>query len=245
MRLLISTGGKGERLYPLTKDIPKPMVHICGKPVLHHLVDWAKKNEINEIIMLNGHKAEKVVDYFKDGSSFQIKIIHSNEPQRLGSGGAVRYAKKYIEKRCAYISGDVICEVDLKKMEKFHETKNAHITVLTHKSSHPDDSDILKIDSGNKVTHFISKNDDHTNAGDLTNTGLCIFEPSILNVIDAIEKEEFNIENDLYTLILKRGMGMYAYFTNEFIADIGTFERLKKCEEYLTTKNNTITPQVF
>ena len=57
MRLFISTGGKGERLYPLTKDIPKPLVNIAGKPILHHLVDWAKGQGISDIVMMNGHIA--------------------------------------------------------------------------------------------------------------------------------------------------------------------------------------------
>src|SRR3989344_4104118 len=85
LKLFIAAGGKGERLYPLTKDIPKPMVPICGKPVLHHLVDWAKENNICEIIMLSCHFSEKIIDYFKDGREFGIKIHHSSDPYPLGS----------------------------------------------------------------------------------------------------------------------------------------------------------------
>lgn len=228
MRLFINTGGKGERLYPLTKDIPKPMINVKGKPILHHLVDWAKKNNINEIVMMNGYKAEKIIEYFGDGSKFDIPIKHLIEPYPLGSGGPLRYAKHYIDGTFVYISGDLICEVNLTKMLEFHRKNNADITVLLHKSSHPSDSDILEIDENNKAIKFISKYEDHANAGDLGNAGLCIIEPIIAELMD---KESFNFENYLYPKILDKGLKMMGYVTNEKIEDIGSQERLKLIEE--------------
>ncbi|MEM0465190.1 MAG: NDP-sugar synthase [Candidatus Pacearchaeota archaeon] len=230
MKLLIGTGGKGERLYPLTKDTPKPMIKILGKPVLHYIVDWAKSQDIKEIIMLNGYMANKIQNYFKDGSEFGVRIIHSNEPKPLGSGGSIKYAKKFVDGRFIFLSGDLIINVNLKKMILFHENKNSKITVLVHKSTHPHDSDILDIDENNRVIRFISKNDEHTNAGDLSNAGLAIIEPEIF---DLMEKDEFNFESYLFPRIIEKNLDFYAYNTNEFIQDMGTFERLKKCEEYL------------
>jgi mannose-1-phosphate guanylyltransferase/phosphomannomutase len=233
MKLFINTGGEGERLYPLTKDIPKPLIPICGKPVLHHLIDWAKLHGIREIVMMNGYKSEKIIEYFGDGSNFEIEITHSNEPYSLGSGGALKFAKKHIDGRFAYISGDVISEVDLKKMKEFHEKKNSEMTVLVHKSSHPDDSDILKIDNNHRIIKFVSKNEDHTGAGDLSNAGLCIIEPVILDLMD---QEVFNFENYLYKKIIDNNWRFFAYPTEEFIADMGDFERLKKCSDYISSK---------
>lgn len=235
-KLFINTGGKGERLYPLTKDIPKPMVEICNKPVLHHLVDWAKTNGINEIVMMNGHMAEKIIEYFQDGSNFGVKIIHSNESYPLGSGGPLKFAKKHVDGRLVHISGDHICNINLIKMLDFHEKNNSQITVLVHKSTHPYDSDILHIDENGKVLRFISKHHDHTDAGDLTNAGLAIIEPEI---IDLMEEEVFNFENYLYPILLKNNIRFYAYNTNEFIHDMGTLDKLKRCEEYLKNKSNS------
>jgi len=155
MKLFINAGGKGKRLYPLTENLPKPLVEINGKPVLHHLVDWAKENGIDEIVMMNGYMSEKIVDYFGDGSDFEVRITHSNEPYALGSGGAIKFAKPHINERFVYISGDHICDVDLRKMVEFHEARKSHFTALVHKSSHPQDSDLLDIDDGFKVKRFI------------------------------------------------------------------------------------------
>lgn len=232
-KLFIAAGGKGTRLYPLTKDIPKPMVSICGKPVLHHLVDWAKENNIAEIIMLSHHFPEKITDYFKDGKDFGIKIHHSIEPYPLGSGGPLKYGEKYIEGTSIYLSGDHICKVNLNTMFDFHKEKNAKITVLVHTSTHPWDSDVLKIDAKKRVTHFIAKIQDHTNAGNLTNAGLCIFEPEIMSLI---QEEKFDLEPYLYPKLLESEYSLYAYETEEFMADMGTPERIKKCEDFLKSK---------
>jgi len=234
MKLFINAGGRGERLYPLTKDIPKPMLELCEKPMLHHLVDWAKEQDINEIIMMNGHLAEQIIDYFGDGEKFGISIVHSNEPYPLGSGGPIKLAEKHIDKTFAHISGDHICKVDLKKMLEFHQKNKAHITVLTHVSSHPEDSDILKIDENHKVIKFVSKHEDHTDAGNLGNAGLSIMEPEIMKLID---KESFTFETYLYPRILQeKNLKMMGYITDEFMMDIGTPERLKIVEEYLQIK---------
>ncbi len=228
LKLFINTGGEGKRLYPLTKNIPKSMINVKGKPILHHLIDWAKKYDIKEIIMMNGYKAKKIVKYFENGENFGIPIKHSTEPYPLGSGGPLRYAKHHIDETFAHISGDLICEVDLNKMLEFHKKNNADITVLLHKSSHPQDSDILKLDKNNRIIKFISKWNDHTDSGDLGNAGLCIIEPKI---IDLMDKEVFNFENYLYPKILEKGFKIMGYVTDERIYDIGTQERLKIIEE--------------
>jgi len=228
LKLFVNTGGEGKRLYPLTKDIPKPLVKVKNKSILHHLVDWARKYEIDEIIMMNGYKAEKIIKYFGDGSAFGIPIHHSNESFPLGSGGPLKYAKRHLEETSVYISGDLICEVDLKKMLEFHTKNKADITVFLHKSSHPNDSDILKINEDAQVIKFISKHDDHTNSGELGNAGLCIIEPRIF---DLMQEGNFNFENYLYPKILEKGLKMMGYVSDEKIIDIGTLERLKEIEE--------------
>tara|TARA_Y100000310_G_C20596486_1_gene770781 strand:+ start:663 stop:1400 length:738 start_codon:yes stop_codon:yes gene_type:complete len=231
MKLFINAGGKGLRLGELTKDIPKPMVKIYGKPVLHHLVDWAKSQGIDEIVMMNGHLAEKIVDYFQEGNNFGIKISHSNEPYALDSGGPIKFAGKHIDGRFVYISGDHICDVDLKKMMDLHESRESDMTVLVHKSTHPHDSDILQIDGKSKVVTFVSKHETNREGiGDLSNSGLCIIEPKI---IDLMDKEKFNFENYIYPKALDHGLKLFGYHSEEFMHDMGTLNRIKRCEDYL------------
>lgn len=234
MKLFINAGGKGLRLGDLTKDIPKPMVPIYGKPVLHHLVDWAKIQGITEIIMMNGYKDGKIVNHFKDGKNFGIKISHSVEDKPLDSGGPIKLAEKHVDGRFAYISGDHICDLDLRKMISFHEDKEADMSVLVHKSTHPHDSDILQLDSDSKISRFVSKHEKNREGiGDLSNSGLCIIEPKIIKLMD---KEVFNFENYIYPKALDSKLRLFGYHSEEFMHDMGTIDRIKRCEDYLWGK---------
>lgn len=230
MKLFINAGGIGTRLYPLTKDIPKPMVKILGKPVLEHLINWAKKNGITNIVMMTGYKSEVIEEYFKDGKKWGVSIEYSVESHPLGSGGPIKLAQKYIDGPFFYISGDQICTVKLKNMIEFHEKNKADMTVYVNKTGHPQDSDTLRVDAKGRVTHFLTKFEPKDPKDNLSNRGLCIIQPKILNLMD---KEIFNFENEVYPKMLAQGMNLMAYKTEEFMEDIGTPELLKKCEEYL------------
>lgn len=224
LKLFINAGGEGKRLQSFIKETPKPMISIKGKPLLHHLVEWAKKSSVDEIIMMLGYKSEKIIEYFKDGSEFGIPIKYSIEPYPLGSGGSLRYAMNHIDGTFVYINGDLICEVDFEKMLEFHKKNNSDMTLFLHKSSHPLDSDILQIDENKNVTRFVSKHENHDGAGDLSNAGLCILEPK---VVELMEQEIFNFENYLYPKALEKGFNVMGYVSDERIYDVGTRERLK------------------
>ena len=231
MKLFINAGGKGTRLYPLTKNIPKGMITLAGKPILHHIIDWGKKNEINEIVIMSGYLADNITNYFKDGKEFGVKITHSIEQKPLGTGGAIKFAEKHINDTFAYINGDQICTINLKKMLAFHREHNAMITAFTE-DKNISEADTLEVDTEGKVTDFITKFDPSIR-GRLVNRGLCIIEPKILELMD---KEEFNFENDMYPKIIKRGWKLMAYTSGEDMINIESLEQLKQCEKYLLRK---------
>ena len=84
MFALILAGGKGERLRPLTDTIPKPMVPICGKPILEHQVNWLKSGGVTDVIFLGGYRWEAIKDHFGDGNDFGITAHYSLEDSPLG-----------------------------------------------------------------------------------------------------------------------------------------------------------------
>ena len=85
MKLVLMAGGKGERLYPLTKEVPKPMLPFNGKPLLEHTIEWAKKQGLKDIIICSGYLAHIIEEYFRDGSRFGVNIKYSIEKEPLGT----------------------------------------------------------------------------------------------------------------------------------------------------------------
>ena len=90
MYALILAGGKGERLRPLTDALPKPMVPLCGKPVLAHQVEWLKTGGVTDVVFLVGYLWQEVEKYFGDGRDWGVRAHYSVEDSPLGRGGAIK-----------------------------------------------------------------------------------------------------------------------------------------------------------
>ncbi len=229
---MINVGGRGVRMGSVTGKVPKPMLELAGKKILEWLVGWAVESGFEGIVMLCGYKSDVVIDHFGDGRHFGIPIEYSVESEPLGSGGAIKLAAEFADgRRFAYISGDLFCRVDFPRMARFHEKKRALMTVAVHKTSHPEDSDILEVGEDGLVVRFVDKNGDHAGAGDLGNAGLCVMEPG---VFDYMEPDVFTFETYLYPRLIDAGERVAAYVTEEVIRDLGTPERLDRMERELS-----------
>src|SRR3989338_6527928 len=97
MQAVILVGGRGERLRPLTDSIPKPMLPVDGKPVLWHQIMLLKKHGIHDIIICGHYLLSKIRDYFGSGKELGVSIEYVDEPQPLGTGGAVKNAQRWIK----------------------------------------------------------------------------------------------------------------------------------------------------
>jgi D,D-heptose 1,7-bisphosphate phosphatase len=233
VKIFLNTGGKGVRLRPLTYDLPKPMIPVAGKPVLHHLIDWGKSYGINEFVFLNGYLFEKIEEYFGDGSKLGVKIHHSNEPKPLGTAGPLKFAQKHVDGTFVLIQGDVICKVDIKKMIEYHKQKGGLITIFLHESDHPEDSDVIDLAEDGTVRKVIHK-PGNRDFGCLTNAGLFVIEPKILDYIK--EGEKLTMEKELYPRLMEAGEKIVGYVSDDYIKDMGTADRLETVEDYLEPK---------
>ena len=162
MIAFILAGGKGTRFKKITKELlPKPMVNITGKPILQHQIDFLTKNNINKVILNIGYQAETIKNYFKEGEQFGLSIIYSEESEPLGNAGAFKYAESLFnrerEEDILVIYGDIIFDIDLERILKFHKNHNGLGTLFVHPNDHPYDSDLLKINNNNRIVQFISK----------------------------------------------------------------------------------------
>ncbi len=111
MFALILAGGRGERLRPLTDEIPKPMAPLCGKPILWHQMQWLRRGGVTDIGFLAGYRAESIQEFFGDGSAYDFHAHYSIEETPLGRGGAIRKGMGLVpeqEEEVIVTNGDVI-----------------------------------------------------------------------------------------------------------------------------------------
>ena len=83
--VVIMAGGFGTRIASINSEVPKPMIEINGYPILYHQIENLKQYDLDDIIMVVGYKADKIIDYFKDGKCFGVNIRYVIEKEPLGT----------------------------------------------------------------------------------------------------------------------------------------------------------------
>jgi NDP-sugar pyrophosphorylase family protein len=120
MKVAILAGGLGTRLGDVTRDIPKPMIAIGGRPYLERVVESFAKRGLRDFVMLTGHLAEVIERHFGDGTRFGVRIDYSRERELLGTGGAIREARALLGDRFVMTYGDVLREHDYDRFVAQH-----------------------------------------------------------------------------------------------------------------------------
>ncbi len=224
LQAIILAGGKGTRLGTLTKDIPKPMIEIAGKPILLHQIELCKRYGIKQFHFIVNHFYQQIKNYFGDGSAFGVEIKYYIEETPLGTVGGIKAIEQELTDTFLVLYGDVMMYMDLERLLAFHQAKKSEATLVLHPNDHPYDSDLVDMDSEDRITAFHSKpHPETTFFRNLVNAGLYVFEPSILKHLEAGVKADFgkDVFPKLYTQI-----AMYGYNTPEYLKDMGTPDRL-------------------
>lgn len=237
MRAVIMAGGKGTRLQSVSKDIPKPMFPILGKPILEYQIESLKKSGITEITLIVGHLGYVIQEYFKDGTDFDIKIDYIVEEMPLGTAGALYYLKNKITDDFLLVFGDLLLDIDWNRFMKFHKAKNAWITLYGHPNAHPYDSDVIVVDKNSRVIKIESKNTVRKfYYHNFVNAGVYCVSPKLLKTIVAPAK--FDLEK---TCIAEQiiNENVYAYRSTEYVKDMGTPDRLNSVTD--DVKNGIVT----
>ena len=129
--VLIQAGGFGTRLVELTKETPKPMLEIDGKPMLERLIISLKQQGFSDFIISTHYLAEKIISYFADGSEFGVKIQYTNEETPLGTAGSLSLLKDNVEIRdnLIIVNGDVLTNIDFRRLVNFHMDSKADASI--------------------------------------------------------------------------------------------------------------------
>lgn len=224
MKVVIIAGGQGTRIASVNSDIPKAMIPVCGKPVIEHQVEMAKRYGFTEFIFLTGYLGEQVESYFGDGSHWGVNIDYYHETTPLGTAGAIAEVRDRLSDDFFVFYGDTVMDIDMRRMETFHKKHRADATLFVHPNDHPYDSDIVILDKERRVINIATKpHADDFVSHNIINAALFIFNK---NIVDCIEKgAKTHIEKDVLPECIKRGMRLYGYLSSEYVKDMGTPER--------------------
>ncbi|KGM97954.1 glucose-1-phosphate nucleotidyltransferase [Clostridium novyi A str. 4552] len=233
MKAVIMAGGLGNRLRPLTCNIPKPMMPIVNKPAIQYTIELLKRNGIENIAITLQYLADEIMNYFEDGSKFGVHIKYFIEDIPLGTGGSVKNAEEFLDDTFIVISGDALINLDLTEVVKYHNSKNAQVTIVTKKIDTPLEYGVVITDNEGRIIKFLEKPGWSEVFSDKVNTGVYVLEPDVLKYYD--KNQKFDFSKDLFPLLLKKDKRIFAYTTNEYWCDIGSFYEYHKCNLELLT----------
>ena len=184
MRAIVLSAGYGTRLWPLTEDRTKPAIPILGKPLVGYVAEYLAGYGIDEIVVNLHHRPESVRKALGDGSRFGVKLHYVDEPEILGTSGALDNTREFFENETfVAINGKIITDIDLKAALETHRKTSAIATLVLLPNPYRERFSVVETESG-RVTGFGGM--PAGNAGGpapLMFTGIQILEPRIFEYI--------------------------------------------------------------
>lgn len=228
-KAVILAGGKGTRLSPLTDDTPKPLMPFLGKTIIERILDRLKDIGTQEVAISTMHMADMITEKIGyDYNGMTVKYLKETTP--LGTAGSIKDSKKLLalenDEPFIVISGDCVCDFDLKKAEEHHKNSGCSATIVTVECEDPLEYGIVLSDKGGLITGFNEKPCWAQVNCNRINTGIYVLNASVL---DRIPYTEYDFAKDLFPAMLNNGMKLSEYTADGYWCDIGTPESYYKC----------------
>ncbi len=236
-QVVIACGGLGTRLKEITKDIPKPLYPINGKSTIERCIEELFNHSFTNILITLNYKSDcfkKFIEQLEQKFNINIDIYVEEIP--LGECGALWFFKEELAEDFIFINGDLIFSIDFNRLIYFHKRLSSNLTLVTHTSDHPEDSDLVSTPNGTLIEDIFTKDiQKHFNKNAyLGNSGISIIKKKLLEQIKAPDLQE---SNSIFNYIVKKtfslNINIYSYNTTEYIKDMGTPTRLKLVEKDL------------
>ena len=219
VKAVLLVGGMGTRLRPLTYRIPKPLVPVLGKPLMVHVIDKLPK-EVDELIIPVSYKKDMMEDYLRKHHP-RRNVTLVDEPEALGTGGAVKNVEKLIDGPFLVINGDSLWSLDVEKFLKFHRQKRAFVTISLWPVDDITGYGVADLDSEQRIRRFQEKPKKEEASSNLINAGVYALEHEVL---DHIGKGFVSMEREVFPKVLDKGM--FGYKFEGYWVDCGKRENL-------------------
>jgi mannose-1-phosphate guanylyltransferase len=221
-KAMILAAGQGTRVRPLTKDIPKPMIPILGKPVLEYIIEHLARHGVREIMLNVAFMHNRIEEYFGDGQRWGVEIGYSYEgayehgdilPKPIGSAGGMKRIQDnsgFFDETTLVLCGDAIIDLDIGAALAEHKSKGAiaSVVALDVPLSEVKNYGIVVADDKGKIVSFQEKPKPEEAKSTLASTGIYIFEPAALELVPS--NTVYDIGSELFPLLVEKDLPFYA-----------------------------------
>jgi dTDP-glucose pyrophosphorylase len=226
--VIIMAGGKGTRLYPFTKILPKPLIPIGDIPILERIINRFYNCGADDFYLTVNYKKEMIKSYFKElDPDYSITYVEEDKP--LGTGGSIKLIKKKFDRPVIITNCDILIEADYEKVLAYHKESGNALTIV---------SSLKNVTIPYGVLHssqngIISSMEEKPQLSYFINTGMYVLDPQY---IEKIPDDTFYHMTHLADQLMSDGLkvGMYPISESSFL-DMGEFEEMKKMEDRINS----------
>jgi mannose-1-phosphate guanylyltransferase/mannose-1-phosphate guanylyltransferase/phosphomannomutase len=227
VKAIVLAAGKGTRLLPLTKEIPKPMAPIVGKPMIQHIFELLAGSGVDETRVNVFHLAESVLACYGARSRVGGMTVEVSREERLmGTAGGVKrlaFVAGGLDEAFVVVMGDALTDIDVREVVAFHKERKALATLALMPVSDTSQYGVVRLDGEGNILAFQEKPDPEEAISTLANTGIYVLEPRALEYIP--QNTFFDFANDLFPRLLEAGERFVGYRGDDFCwSDMGTLE---------------------
>ncbi len=217
MEAIILAGGFGTRLRPFTFTRAKSLLPILNEPMIAHLIKTLPK-KVDTVVLAVNYRREQIEEYFCSHDVGKT-IIVNEEPEPLGTGGAVKFAEKHIVGNFFVLNADIICSLNLAEMLRFHEKKKAVATISLWPVENVSEFGVVDIKKDGTITKFVEKPKAEDAPSDLINAGAYLLEPQVLNYIES--GKLVSMEKQIFPQIIQNTGRFFGYKFQGHWIDVG------------------------
>ena len=237
MEAILLVGGKGTRLHPLTLELPKPMIKVAGIPFIAHQIAFAKEHGVSRIVVATSFKSEKFEEYLGNGADFGVEIVHMQEVEPLGTGGAIRNAARALESNSAepiiILNGDIFSAHNITEQVSVHREHNADVTLHLIRVEDARAYGSVPTDESGRILEFVEKSENPPTQ--FINAGCYIFTRAIIDLIPP--ETVVSVERETFPSLLAENRKLWSYKSDTYWIDIGTPAALLKASHDLIAGN--------
>jgi NDP-mannose synthase len=223
MKAVVLAGGKGTRLAPYTKILPKPLMPIGDMPILEVMLHQMKAAGVCEVVLTVGHLSELLRAFFRDGSQLGLDITYSYEKTPLGTAGPIVLVDG-LDDTFLVTNGDVLTTLDLRDLIRFHKEQNAIATIAAHHRQSKIDLGVIQSNGDYQITGYIEK----PVYDFMVSMGIYVFEPKVLSYISVDQHLDFP---DLVKKLIAGHERVVAYEFNGYWEDLGRADDYERASQ--------------
>jgi mannose-1-phosphate guanylyltransferase len=217
---VILAGGQGTRLRPLTLARAKPVVPLLNRPFLAYQLALLRQHGVTDVILSCSYRVQDVQRALGDGGGLGVRLRYVVEAEPLGTGGGVRNAADLASGSVFVLNGDVLTDVDLTAMRRFHDAHGSRTTIYLAPVEDPRAYGLVETDAEGRIERFREKpGADETITTNLINAGVYLLDAALLQRMPP--DRPVSIEREFFPALIADGVPCFGWAPHTYWRDIG------------------------